>query len=303
MPGPDRHEVSDPVPNAAVTPQEVDGRVTPSAGHQANDQSETAPKEIVQGGPETDLLHGSTEQTKIKQGAAKKLPVLWRVDRGLEKWLAPILVGVVCLFVGSNSEHDQKLHLLENLERVVLAIVAAFATFNYQKTLDKLKRWTRERHAYLLNLLTAANALLFGLVIYFNKPTLRITGIVGIYAVFVTANVLQVCRSIKQCSDRKKQAALVLEAYTFLLQENAPTLVAYSLAVAVIAAAPLFLSVDETLIKVFTGGIATFHLGLSVIQYSIAILPNDPVEVVLDKSEWSEEAYQRVDRIPVSIKR
>lgn len=245
---------------------------------------------------------GQVQEDKDSKSETKKdkTPVLWRIDRFLEVWLAPILVGIACLVVAENSEHDQKLRWLEGLERLVLALVAAFSTFNYQKTLNKLKNWTLVRNAYLLNLLTAANAILFGLVIYFSTPTVRLTGIVLIYAVFVLANLLQIYRSLDHCSDRKKRSALVLEGSTFLRQENAPTLIAYTLAVVLVAVAARFLPVDEAFLKVFVGGIAAFHLGLSVFQYSIAIRPNDPVEVVLEKSEWSEEAYNRVAEIPKS---
>jgi hypothetical protein len=291
MPGPDQQHEVGALGERERTPPQAERSIGPNgAKPQAND-------------PAGNLPYNSTVQVQSQQTAKKKSPLLWRMDDVLELCLAPILVAFTCFFVGTNSEHDLKLHVLENLERFVLSIVAAFATFNYQKTLGRLKSWTLERHAYLLNLLTGANAFLFGFVIYFSKPTLRLTGIVAIYAVFVGANVLQVFMSLNQCSDRKRRATLVLEAYTFLRQENAPTLVAYALVVVAITVAPHFLEVDETLIKVFTGGIAAFHLGLSVIQYSIAIRKNDPVEVVLDRSEWTEGAYERVDKISASLKR
>lgn len=229
--------------------------------------------------------------------------LFWRLDRCVEILLAPVLVFIACMFVVVNPERDEALRALEILERFTLAVVAGFSTFNYQQTLDLLKRCRALRSAYFINILTAVNVFLFSLVIRYNRPSARLTGIVAIYAVFLVGNFFQVSRSVssKYCADTLQGAILAFKSHKILLEDNIPTLIGYTSAVLLVVIGPRYYKIDETFLRFFAGGIAAFHLTLSVIRYSLEIHRN-VIQVVLEDSKETDKVFGLINQIPRDVK-
>jgi len=175
--------------------------------------------------------------------------------------------------------------------------MAAFSTHNYQTILQKLKDAKVLRRRYLVNILSGVNVIWFWCVVVYDAPVTRLSAIVAIYATFVIANLIQISRSAASCGTSRLRAELALQGSAFLREENAPTLFAYTLVVLLVTMTPHIAAVDEKFVKIFVGGVAAFHLGLSIVKYWIAIRRN-PVDDIWATCTWTSAAFGAVKDLP-----
>jgi hypothetical protein len=204
-----------------------------------------------------------------------------------------LLVGVLLKGVKA----DEELKPFVWLENFVLAFMAGVSTHNYQTTAAKLRDLPVSSVVFRLNLLMLVNAIWFTLTVFFTDPTPRLSFIVAIYATFTAANIIQVTKSsvVKAC---KARSNAILEASAFLREENGPTMIAYTFMVVAVMLYSKFRAAQHQYLEAFAGGVAAFHLGLSIVRYFRAIGKDDPITSVLNTVEWTGQAVSALNTIP-----
>jgi hypothetical protein len=244
---------------------------------------------------------------KVRDGCVKgknwceerRQAFLNRTDGILGPMYFPVLVGALLivgvLYKGVDAKDELKPFVW--VENFVLALMAGFSTANYQKTAKKLKELPVDVATFRLNILIWVNAGWFALTVLFTEPTPRLSFIVAIYVTFTIANIIQVTKSstLETCNARSNA---LLEGSAFMREENGPTMVAYTLVVIAVVLHTKYRAADRPYLEAFAGGVAAFHLGLSIVKYSLAIGKTDPITSVLNAVEWNEKAAAELNAIP-----
>ena len=240
-------------------------------------------------------------ESEPKNAVASRWSRFW--DAFEEFWdsaFFPVLMSVLLLMwvYAKGEDHGPSLQWFLWAENFVLAVMAGISTHNYQSTKAKVKSLSSpDSRKYRLTTLMLFNAFLFSAVVYFTDPTPRLSFIVLIYATFSLSNIIQVANSV-HITEGKRRAIAMLEASGFLRAENGPTMLAYaSMLVLIVLYSHRFPS-QHPYLEAFSGGVAAFHLGLSVVRYALAIGRGDPLDKAMNTVEWTEGALATLAVVP-----
>jgi len=164
--------------------------------------------------------------------------------------------------------------VLSWIEVLVIVTVMFTSTYGYHEIIKYLELEAKHKNKQpdaipalgklelylLLNLLSLSLA-----IIFLKEPQYVLLFLCFVYYLFSDANTTQLQAIKYDCSES------AVNGYRWLFTENYPSLIGYMIALTIIVVAITVLNkVDQKkLIKFFAGGVATFHLGVSSVMYSL----------------------------------